>query len=586
MIMAAATVISAACSQEDLTSSYHDDPNAVQISVQVGEGDVSGGFVTLSTPVGTTETEGRFNSGDRISVSTTDQGPVVYAYDGSRWNPENSEFLKWTSDRMTFTAYYPVSPGVDSDNFSVPTDQSDADKIADADYMTCFASKARTEGDNGVILPMERKMARIVITPTLQNQFDGYTVTDVIVHGNTSGYSGGTTTTGEIAVKAYKHTDGSFYALLSPTTADEGSCFIEITISYDNVSETLHAIGIPAAAAGNSYTVNLAVGRNVAEITGISINEWTSGSITEGEALHIPYVTFSAENAQTFLMDFKPSGQGLFILGEGEYFEYSVGGGKWTRFTTTISEPVDFGGENGNLRLRGKSSKGTSNMSTQATIQFTNSLSPVRCTGDIRTLIDYENYATTSTADARFISLFSGCDLLTTAPELPAMTLADNCYSNMFNSCKKLTTAPELPAIEIGYFCYANMFKDCSSLTEAPELPAKQLKGGCYFSMFKGCLNLKTAPVIHATTLADNCCVEIFNGCLRLENVTMLATEGFNKTCLLDWLGDNAGKLATNRTLTLANEEVYNRLITTEYFITNYWKASNENTTVIYQNNQ
>ena len=560
MIMAAATVISAACSQEDLTRSYHDDPNTVQISVQVGEGDVSGGFVTLSTPVGTTETEGLFNSGDRISVSTTDQDPVVYAYDGIRWNPENSKFLKWTSDRMTFTAYYPVSPDVDSENFSVPTDQSYADKIAGADYMTCSASKARAEGDNGVILPMERKMARIVITPTLQNQFDGYTVTDVIVHGNTSGYSGGTTTTGEIAVKAYKHTDGSFYALLSPTTADEGSCFIEITISHDNVSETLHAIGIPAAAAGNSYTVNLAVGRNVAEITGISINEWTSGSITEGETQHIPYVTFSAEDPQTFLMDFKPSDQGLFILGEGEYFEYSVGGGKWTRFTTTISEPVAFGGEKGNLRLRGKSSKGTSINSTDVRIRFTTSDSPVRCTGDIRTLIDYENYATTSTADARFCSLFEDCHVL--------------------------TTAPELPAIEIGYFCYANMFKDCSSLTEAPELPAKQLKGGCYFSMFKGCLNLKTAPVIHATTLADNCCVEIFNGCLRLENVTMLATEGFNKTCLLDWLGDNAGKLATNRTLTLANEEVYKRLINTDYFITNYWKASNENTTVIYQNNQ
>ena len=107
MTLAAAVVLTAACSQEDFTTSYYDDPNAVQITAQVGEGEVGGGFVTRSTPAGETETA--FNIGDRISVSTADQGPVVYAFDGSAWNPENGKFLKWTSDQMTFTAYYPVA---------------------------------------------------------------------------------------------------------------------------------------------------------------------------------------------------------------------------------------------------------------------------------------------------------------------------------------------------------------------------------------------------------------------------------------------------------------------------------------------
>ena len=93
MTLAAAVVLTAACSQENFTTSYLDDPNAVRITVQVGEGDVSGGFVTRSTPAGTTETEDKFNSGDRISVSTADQGPVVYAFDGSAWSPENGKFL-------------------------------------------------------------------------------------------------------------------------------------------------------------------------------------------------------------------------------------------------------------------------------------------------------------------------------------------------------------------------------------------------------------------------------------------------------------------------------------------------------------
>ena len=31
--------------------------------------------------------------------------------------------------------------------------------------------------------------------------------------------------------------------------------------------------------------------------------------------------------------------------------------------------------------------------------------------------------------------MFNGCTSLTTAPELPAMTLADYCYNNMFFDC-------------------------------------------------------------------------------------------------------------------------------------------------------
>ncbi|MGM9777095.1 MAG: fimbrillin family protein [Prevotella sp.] len=639
MTLAAAAVLTAACSQEDFTTSYQDDPNAVQITAQVGEGDVSGGFVTRSTPAGTTETEDKFNSGDRISVSTADQGPVVYAYNGSAWNPENGKFLKWTSSSMIFTAYYPVADGVDENTFAVPTDQTDANKIATADYMTCSSSETRAEGNNGVTLAMQRKMARIVIVPALQTQFTGYEVTAVTVHGNTAGYSGGNTTTGDLAVNAYKHTDGNFYALLSPTTANNDSYFIDVTVTKGDVSETLHAKGIPATTAGNSYTVNLTVGRNVANITGITIKEWTSGETigtSNEEAKLVPYITFSAENEQTFTMNFKPQEFfDTFSLGENEYFEYSVGGGKWTRFTSTVSN-VAFGGAKGNLRLRGKSSKGTSKYNNDtrywmySKIEFTNPNSPVQCTGDIRTLIDYENYATADTENARFYYLFSGCTALTTAPELPATTLADycyygmftdcssltqapqlpaqtlkdRCYCYMFNGCSSLTTAPELSAMTLDIYCYSSMFQNCTSLTTAPELPATELKDACYYGTFQGCTSLKTAPVLHATTLVQGCYNKIFNYCPVLENVTMLATGGFETSqCLDTWLGYykeyedgsvedcRAGQNASTRTLTLANEDVYNKLVAKEStdvstWITDCWKADNQSTTIMYQNNQ
>ena len=633
MTLAAAAVLTAACSQEDFTTSYYDDPNAVQITAQVGEGEVGGGFVTRSTPAGETETA--FNIGDRISVSTADQGPVVYAFNSSAWNPENGKFLKWTSDQMTFTAYYPVADGVDENTFVVPTDQTEANKIATADYMTYSASVARAQDHNGVNLQMVRKMARIVIVPTLQNQFTGYEVTAVTVHGNTAGYSGGTTTTGDLAVNAYKHTDDKFYALLSPTITDANSCFIDVTITKDDVSETLHARGIPATTAGNSYTVNLTVGRNVANITGITINEWASGSAigTNEEAGLVPYVTFSAESEQTFTMNFQPqSWYDAFSLGEGDYFEYSVGGGKWTRFTSTISDEnaVAFGGAKGNLRLRGKSSKGTAVSDTNySTISFGNTTA-VSCTGDIRTLIDYKSYASANTENARFCYLFSGCTALSTAPELPAMTLADYCYYFMFNGCSSLTTAPELPArtlknrcycymfngcsslttapklpaMTLDVYCYAQMFLSCTSLTIAPALPATELKEACYYATFEGCTSLKTAPELNATTLVQGCYQKIFKDCLALENVTMLATDGFDTNwCLNTWLGYykeygdgnvedcSAGKNASTRTLTLANEGVYNQLVNKEStdestWITAYWKTGHQSTTIIYKNNQ
>ena len=607
MTLAAAAVLTAACSQEDFTTSYYDDPNAVQITAQVGEGEVGGGFVTRSTPAGETETA--FNIGDRISVTADEQGPVVYAYNGSAWNPENGKFLKWTSDQMTFTAYYPVADGVDENTFVVPTDQTEANKIATADYMTYSASVARAQDHNGVNLQMVRKMARIVIVPTLQNQFTGYEVTAVTVHGNTAGYSGGTTTTGDLAVNAYKHTDDKFYALLSPTITDANSCFIDVTITKDDVSETLHAKGIPATTAGNSYTVNLTVGRNVANITGITINEWASGSAigTNEEADLVPYVTFSAESEQTFTMNFQPqSWYTAFSLGEGDYFEYSVGGGKWTRFTSTISyeNAVAFGGAKGNLRLRGKSSKGTAVSDTNySTISFGNTTA-VSCTGDIRTLIDYKSYASANTVNARFCYLFSGCTALSTAPELPAMTLADYCYFYMFNGCSSLTTAPKLSAMTLDVYCYAQMFLSCTSLTIAPALPATELKEACYYSTFEGCTSLKTAPELNATTLVQGCYQKIFKDCLALENVTMLATDGFDTIgCLNAWLGYykdygdgnvedcSAGKNASTRTLTLANVEVYNKLVANQItkestWITDYWKTDNQSTTINYMNNQ
>ena len=205
------------------------------------------------------------------------------------------------------------------------------------------------------------------------------------------------------------------------------------------------------------------------------------------------------------------------------------------------------------------------------------------CTGDIRTLLDYENYNTVNTSNARFCYLFNYCKQLTSAPKLPATELADNCYSVMFNGCTSLTTAPELKATTLANRCYSTMFRGCTSLTTAPKLPATTLAYYCYSNMFDGCTSLTTAPELKATTLANYCYSNMFNGCKKLKSVTMLATDGFDKSdCLYKWL-NSAGTddSVTQRTLKVASQGVYTNIVSN---LPDNWKIGASNTTVIDQN--
>ncbi len=108
--------------------------------------------------------------------------------------------------------------------------------------------------------------------------------------------------------------------------------------------------------------------------------------------------------------------------------EYSVNNGDWQ--TVEAGTEVTFGGANGNLRLRGTTLSELRNdpATAHSTITFTDETVNVACTGDIRTLLDWRAYTEYRPNNARFCYLFNGCSVLTSAPELPATTLASECY--------------------------------------------------------------------------------------------------------------------------------------------------------------
>jgi hypothetical protein len=137
----------------------------------------------------------------------------------------------------------------------------------------------------------------------------------------------------------------------------------------------------------------------------------------------------------------------------------------------------------------------------------------------------------TTLAKSCFYGMFMNCTSLTTAPSLPATTMADYCYSYMFYGCTSLTTAPNLPATTLASYCYSYMFYGCTSLTTAPELPATTIADNCYYGMFYGCTSLTTAPELPATTLADNCYTHMFNGCTSLTTAPSLPATTLAKSC-------------------------------------------------------
>ena len=607
MGLAAAILALSACSEsEDLLSAFHSDPNAVRITAEVGKASANG--FTRSYPLGDAEAQKKFKEGDEISVKAGGQDAVTYQLNGTEWQPkESSKFLKWESDKMNFTAYYPASFDGNLDKVILPAKYDEA-SLAANDFMSYYGLEANTNG-NQLTLTMRRQMARVVVEIAgFNDQYAGAKIDNV----NSLSICG---------IKAYKHGDNKFYALIKPCEAQNSATFISLDVADGEGKTTAETLtGIPELTAGNSYTYKLTVGKNKISVSGITVKDWTGGTITDNgktEECPTPYITFTAKGAQTFKM-----------TTEGDYtisgLQYSVNNGDWQNVEK--DKEVTFGGTNGNLRLRGTNTNGTADYWTaHSTIKFTKAMK-VACTGDIRTLLDWRIYNIVETNNARFCSLFNGCSVLTSAPELPATTLADYCYRNMFYNCTSLTSAPVLPATTLAYLCYGSMFGGCKNLTSAPVLPATELAESCYDSMFSGCTNLTSAPVLpattlaigcyqnmfyrctsltsapklSATTLANLCYYQMFNGCTNLTSAPELTATTLANSCYQNmfygcenlssvtmltpsdkikntdysfslWL-DNAGTKAKSRTLIVKDEAAYNALESNEYYLPDIWK--------------
>ena len=552
------TLASCSSSEDFFTENLGDNNKSVKMTFTASQENGSATRTAIGTEGGKTKIH--WSKGDIIKVTngTETNDFTLTAGQGTTKATFNGEI----SESATYYAIYPNQSDVTFSNNTFSGVELKAEQEA---VEGSFDPKAAimVAKSNGTNLPFKNVVAYFKVTPT----FDCSEIV-VTAHKSTDALAGtfdvaigddGTPSISKITNKKSREVkltgtikkDKDYYILLLPGTFEYG---FSVTLKpKDDTTKKYFK------QKNSSFTLN----RN---------DLWNLGKMegaTEVSESKIPYITFTADAEQTFkYYDYSyqvNTGNGSDA---NKYLEYSVNGGEWKNFNYVQS--VSFGGSNGDLRLRAKVDQGKYLASDAGPMfKFGNESVEVNCTGDIRTLIDYENYYCANTSNAKFMNFFNSMTNLKSAPDLPSMELASQCYYAMFYGCTGLTTAPELPATTLDNSCYYAMFYGCTGLTTAPKLPATTLVRSCYKEMFSGCTGLTTAPELPATTLAMGCYDKMFYDCSNLSKVTMLATTYSANWCLDNWL-DNAGTSAQSRTLKLASERVYNGLMNKGYLPTEW----------------
>ena len=563
-LMAAALSLTA-CSTNDIADITHDDAdNVVNVASVTRSGEGASTTSTIPSFHLINITQATKRNVNFEADFTYDNNTNQYAQTGDSkvvwYNVKDADGNEIPNEFKAFSPIKTDKNNASLETFNLPTDQSSATLLQSADWMTGKPDPnpiKKSAAPSGLALNFSHNYSKLCFAIDPQDDITESDLSgaDIKVLGSIKPY--------------YNSTFKTIEAIVEPkdyTTNDE---IIQISLSNGGESYALNFLQPITFEAGKQYNYSLKLGHNAITISSVSVSDWEDKIVSsdEDEAWirfddsNIEYITFTADSEQGF--KFYDTLYGSTLSG----FEYSVNNGEWITIPSEgITEAIPFGGEKGTLRLRGKNLNGTATGyygSNAKRISFSENV-PVSCTGDIRTLLDYKNYTTVSTTNARFTSLF--------------------------NNCAQLTSAPKLPATDLHEECYLGMFAGCTSLTTAPELPATNLRSKCYQAMFQGCTSLTTAPKLKATTLQSQCYFRMFYGCTILNSVTMLATDVSAFECLTNWLYD-AGTGAQSRTLKLKNETVYNTIKETTSslyrtpILPDLWKSGTNGATVIYEDN-
>ena len=282
--LAALTLSFAACEQEDINPAVQGDPDEVKINATIG---------ALQTRVAYGENGATtFTNGDAIKVVNlmrTSKNEATYTTtDGTNWT--TTDAMVWnSSSKNKFQAWYPVAEYSSYETFTIPTDQSDATKLASADWMTASTEEIDKPGNGVLDLSFQHRLAKVTVNLTFGSQYPkGYQhVSDFTFYTNEETQQ---------AITPLANSETSYTAILRPGEYADEDDFIYLMM--DNFDEhyvlgktTTAAINLEA---GKHYKFSLKVGKDVVSIEDVTVADWEEEKIDGGVAEEVIPNTFDA----------------------------------------------------------------------------------------------------------------------------------------------------------------------------------------------------------------------------------------------------------------------------------------------------
>ena len=276
--LAALTISLAACTQDD-DFIPQGDADAVKINSTIGKLQTSVAYEDDGTT--------NFINGDEICVQNIlreSKNIATYTFDGSIWTTTDALVWNGGTAESQFQAWHPATASFDK--FTLPTLQTDNERLATADWMTASTSAMVKPDDKTINLAFEHKLAKITVQIT---EFTSQFGEDAHLFPTTTIYSlKDDNVTVDGGIKPIVRSNSAI-AIVCPGKYAPGSKLMEITIS-EPTGETYLDVPVNAflmdtgLEAGKHYTFNLTVGKNAAVINSVSVTDWIEKDIDGGVA--------------------------------------------------------------------------------------------------------------------------------------------------------------------------------------------------------------------------------------------------------------------------------------------------------------
>ena len=283
-LMAAALSL-AACSTNDVADITHDDADNV-VNVASVTRTPEGGTTTsqMSVPFHlvnkTQQTVYRANYEADFQATLNEDGSVSgYTISNGKilWCNKKSNNVRMDNVFEAFSPLKTAENNASFTTFNIPTDQSSAQKLASADWMTATATKKKAEATSGLELIFSHRNAKLHFNVTFKGDVEASNVTlssdNFKVVGSITPYYTESTTDNSKTIDAivYAKKDYSNVKL------------IEVIISFDANNSETYKVSLPSGLTqfepGKQYNFNLVIGHDQASISSVYVTDWEDGNI-------------------------------------------------------------------------------------------------------------------------------------------------------------------------------------------------------------------------------------------------------------------------------------------------------------------